>query len=164
MVSVYRPHSNAMVPIRNIMSVYYHVSDMEIKVQVRWNQIDPDTLRYLRASSVPANAFAHIPEVLLGSDAWAEFQASQEFVYWQMVNPTAFDIATLLTPIDDNKKDTVMEWSIAKKNTYDSVAENASCPICYEDFTGDTMVSVLPCRHILCIKCSTKCDMCPFRC
>jgi hypothetical protein len=60
----------------------------------------------------------------------------------------------------DAQLDVTMEWDLAKTETFEGVAESAACPICYDSFQDETMVSVLPCMHVLCGSCYPRWPRC----
>ena len=162
--SIYRPQSRRAVALRDIKCVFFHEGDVQIRVQVQWSETDPDTGRFLRASTVPVPAFAHAPQLLLNSAAWRAFLLSDAYAFWEQHCPAAFDIQGMLgLRAASRDRDTVMEWQLAKRNTYSSVADTAACPVCFDSFDDDAMVSWLPCRHIMCIRCTAMCSRCPMR-
>ena len=163
--SIYRPQSQRSVALRGIKRVFFHEGDAQIKVLAQWSETDPATGRFLRATTVPVSAFAHAPRLLLDSAAWRAFLLSDAYAFWEQHWPAAFDIEGMLgLRAPQRDMDTVMEWEVAKRNTYSSVADSAACPVCFDSFDDDTMVSWLPCRHIMCIKCTARCSHCPMRC
>lgn len=148
-----------------VRRVFFCEESMEIKVQAQWAEGDPTGFHVLRTPTLTAAAFRRSPVVLLCSPAWAEFILSDSHGHWRQRCPAAFDMEAILGLRAGAKdRDTLMEWDVARTDTYSSVANSPACLVCWRDFDGDTLVSQLPCRHVLCIGCAGKCVRCPMRC
>jgi hypothetical protein len=156
---------SAIPVVVEVRRVFFCQEDMEIKVQAQWAEGDPTGFHILHTPTLTAAAFRRSPAVLLGSPAWAEFILSDSHGRWRQRCPAAFDMEAILgLRAGARDRDTLMEWDVARTDTYSSVANSPACPVCWRDFDGDTMVSQLPRRHVLCIKCAAMCARCPMRC
>ena len=146
-----------------IRRVFFSEQHAEIKVQLQCTEGDPRSFHVLRTPTVPVSAFAHSPGALLDSEAWAAFVTSDAFGHWRQLYPAAFDAAetTLGLQAAAQDPDTLMEWDVALSDTFDGVAEDPICPVCYEDLRAEVMVAQKPCRHVLCIGCARQWRQCP---
>ena len=174
-----------MIRTANILNVGFDVPKKIIVVQCKFEGVDIITRRQRgRARTLPIDCFLRFPEKLFRSEAWMRFEASERCNTYRIRYPSAFvrvDAHQYLlseSRSDDGNRhivhppppklvqDTLMEWDIAKGITFESIAEANECHICYVDFKDDTMVSVLPCKHVMCVNCFDKwprCSVCPQR-
>ena len=98
-----------------IRGVFFSEQHEEVKVQLQWTEGDPRSFHVLRTPTVPVSAFAHSPDALLDSDAWAAFVTSDAFGHWRQHYPAAFDAAetTLGLQAAAQDPDTLMEWQVS---------------------------------------------------
>lgn len=170
--------SNSLVFTGRASDTHYFVERIErvaldtsvprVVVQVRWEGRNPSTNKRWPMTWETLAAFEENPRVLLESDTWIEFTRSSEYQTCFNEYPEAFAPITAMTASTSEdpapEQEVITEWDIAKQETFESVADQAECPVCYFAFSDDSFVSMLACRHVLCQTCFAKWPKCTLGC
>lgn len=155
--------------VDRIQKVALDISFPRIVVKVKWAGRDPSTGNRWPSTWETLDAFEDNPSVLFDSDKWIDFTHSADYQACVNHYPEALaPIANMMSLEAPYHKEAVVEvvteWNIAKTETFVSVAEEAECPVCYVSFQDDSIVSLLPCRHVMCPTCFAKWPKCTMGC